>query len=478
MSAAPLPPGFRIRLRPEGRLDAGRVLVGGSPLRAVRLARSADELAPGGVLTVRDAATAALARKLLAGNLADPAPGTPADASLITVVVPVRDRSPQLDRCLAALEGLSVVVVDDASRDRAAVAAVAARHGAELLRLDVNVGPASARNAGLTRVRTPLVAFVDSDVRAPAMMLRSLGAQLVDPRVALAGPIVRGVAVSARVRWWERYDEACSALTLGRRPCAVQPGAFVSWLPSACLVGRTEALRAVGGFAEGLRVAEDVDLVWRLVAAGHGVRYQPEHVALHEARSSLGSWLGRKVLYGSGGAVLAERHGGAVAPAVLSPAMGLAALAVMQRRWWSIPAAAAAVGWGTRSVRRSLPPVAGRDAAAGRIATQALGWALFQEADLVTRHWWPGVAVACLVSRGARRTTVSALVVDAVVQLAMDRPRIDPATGWLGRRLDDLAYGAGLWLGALRARSLRCLAPRFVTSSPRRRPAGKTNAPH
>ena len=33
----------------------------------------------------------------------------------VTVVVPVRDRPEQLDRCLAALAPLAVTVVDDAS---------------------------------------------------------------------------------------------------------------------------------------------------------------------------------------------------------------------------------------------------------------------------------------------------------------------------------------------------------------------------
>jgi hypothetical protein len=53
-------------------------------------------------------------------------------------------------------------------------------------------------------------------------------------------------------------------------------------------------------------------------------------------------------------------------------------------------------------------------------------------------------------------------VVDLAVALAVERPGIDPVTGWVGRRLDDLAYGAGLWLGALRARRLRCLAVRLA----------------
>ena len=50
-----------------------------------------------------------------------------------------------------------------ASLEPHAVAQVAARHGAEVVPLAVNVGPAGARNAGLAAVRTPYVAFVDSD---------------------------------------------------------------------------------------------------------------------------------------------------------------------------------------------------------------------------------------------------------------------------------------------------------------------------
>ena len=51
------------------------------------------------------------------------------------MVVPVRDRSEQLDGCLRALSGLSVIVVDDASLDSDAVAGVVARHGAGLVPL-------------------------------------------------------------------------------------------------------------------------------------------------------------------------------------------------------------------------------------------------------------------------------------------------------------------------------------------------------
>ncbi|MCW2575673.1 MAG: putative glycosyl transferase, partial [Modestobacter sp.] len=39
------------------------------------------------------------------------------------------------------------------------------------------------------------------------------------------------------------------------------------------------------------------------------------------------------------------------------------------------------------------------------------------------------------------------------------RQEIDLPTFAAGRRLEDLAYGAGLWLGALRARNGRALLP-------------------
>lgn len=92
-----------------------------------------------------------------------------------------------------------------------------------------------------------------------------------------------------------------------------------------------------------------------------------------------------------------------------------------------------------------------------RLGAQGLGWAVRQEAALLLRHWWPLAALAATRSGTVRRAVVTALLVDVVVA-RVDHPdaRYDP----LSRRLDDLAYGAGLWAGALRARSVAALLPR------------------
>lgn len=465
-----LPPGYTVKLA-DSLLTShtGDVLVGGSPLTALRLSRKAQHLIRDGSVTVAGDASAHLARRLLATNLGHPdvTGASEARPDELTVVIPVRDRAHQLSRTLRPLQGLLCIVVDDASVDPGTIEKVTTEHGATYLPLDRNVGPAAARNAGLSQVTTPYVAFVDSDVRVSAHDLLTLTRHFSDPELALIGPRVIGSSVSARPRWFERYDAAASSLTLGATPSNVRPGAAVAWLPSACLVGRVAALD--DGFDPGLRVGEDVDLVWRLVDAHKGVRYDPTVAAYHDTRPTVSGWLGRKFLYGTGGAALAARHGNKIAPAILSPTQAVAGAAILARSRWSPLAAAVALVIGSNRVRAALPPSPGRTAIAHRVSGRGLGWAIRQESALAVRHWWPAAALAASRSRHARRVVLSALVVDSLVALHEQRTspnRITTAVTLAGRRLDDLAYGTGLWWGAVRAHSARVLLPRV--GEPRR----------
>jgi len=430
---------LRVRLADDVRRhDGGRLLVGGSPLITQRLRRPLTEV---------DADTAVGQRWLDTGLgvpvLDDVAPASPAD---LTVVVPVLDDAVDV----AALAPLRVIVVDDGSRVPVP--------GADVVRHEENRGPAEARNTGLARVTTPLVAFVDADVVLTADDLLALTRHFADPRVAAVAPRVRGTGGRGHSAWWQRYDAAFSPLDLGAIPAPVRPGSRVAYLPTACLVARTDALG--DGFDASLRLGEDVDLVWRLVGSGHRVRYDPSVVVGHRTRGSLRGWLGRYLAYGSSGAPLAARHGGAVAPAVLNPALAAAGLAMLTRRRWALPVAAAVTA---RAMRRlpTLPP--GERA---RLAAGALGWSVRQEASLAARHWWPVAAIAAAVSPRARRIVTSAVAADTLIALA-DRRGLDPLTLIAGRRLTDLAYGSGLWLGCLRARNFRALVPRAQTASAR-----------
>lgn len=461
----PSPPdGTRLRLaHGVRRLDGGRTLVGGMPATLLHLRPAArhalDAGGRSGELVVGPT-TRALAALLLDRGLVDPVVDAHDGESWLeetTVVVPVKDRTDGLRRLLATLPvTVSVVVVDDGSRDAASVAAVVHARGATLVRHDASRGPAAARNAGLARVTTRFVAFVDSDVDASGPWLPTLLAHLHDPAVHLVAPRVLGVdAGPASVV--ARYEAARSSLDLGPHPALVRPRGWVSYVPSACLVARTDAL--AGGFDERLEVAEDVDLVWRVVAAGGRVRYEPAATVRHDHRVDLREWLDRKHFYGTGAGLLAERHGDLVAPVVVAPwSAAVVALLLVQRRW-SIGVAGIVATW---AARRLTSRLGGCDhPARTAVAMTALGTqaAAGQAARAITRHWWPLAVAACLVSRRARRAAVVAALAEGLADHARIGPDLDPVRYVVAHRLDDLAYGAGLWRGALGSGRLRALLP-------------------
>jgi mycofactocin system glycosyltransferase len=457
-----LPDGFVVRLATgTQRRDGGATLLGGSPFRQLRLAPAARPLLDGDRLQVTDGRTAALAARLLDTGVADP-DVSPAAFPEVTVVIPVKDRTDGLARLLAALRadpgtaGCAVVVVDDGSAEPSAVAEVAA--GARLLRHEQARGPAAARNAGLRVAGTDLVAFLDSDCVPVAGWLERLAGHLVDPRVGLVAPRITALPASTS-SWVARYESLSSALDMGPTAARVAPLTAVSYVPSAALLARRAALGA--GFDESMPVAEDVDLVWRLAGAGWRVRYEPAAQVAHDHRVEAGDWLRRRAFYGTGAALLAERHGAAVAPVVISPwsagAWGLALTGTPL----GLLAAGGVLGTASWRLARRLAAPGGRPPVGLATALVVRGTATSGRtlARAVTRHHWPLALAAAMVSRRARVLVAGIAVADAVGGWWPHRQEIDLPTFAAGRRLEDLAYGAGLWLGALRARNARALLP-------------------
>ena len=456
-----LPLGFVVELDRHTRVvDAGRALLGGFPTRLLRLTPKARRLLVGRTLPVRDPASALLADRLLDTGMAHPVVDTlplPPDPRY-TVVVPVRDRPRQLGRLLRSIgTHAPVIVVDDASRRPAAVAEITAQHGARLVALPANVGPAGARNAGLRLVTTPYVVFADSDIVLDPDTVPTLLRHFADPRVAMAVPRITGLPATART-WIERYENARSSLDLGAHPASVRPGTPVSWASSACVVARVDAL--ADGFDECMRVGEDVDLCWRLVEEGRRVRYEPAVRAAHEHRVRVGDWLLRKAVYGTGAQPLARRHPEYIAPAVFAPWSMAFAAAVLAQRRWSLPAAGAVLGVVTVRIARKLDATAHPYRSAVQLTANGALATLAQTSALLTRHWWPLTALGCTLSRRVRRATAVAALADIALEYRRDQATLDPVRYGVARRLDDLAYGAGVWLSALKGRSTAALRPR------------------
>lgn len=466
---ARLPDGFCVVLDPRTRRLGPTALLGGAPLRLLRLAPKARRLLAGTErLSVTDPTTAALARRLLDAGVAQPRPSGSARSEDVTVVVPVRDRPDGLATLLAAVRatagGLPVIVVDDGSRDAAAVGAVCARYGARLIRHERPGGPARARNTGLTAARTPFVALLDSDCRPQPGWLMRLSRHLDDPLVAAVAP--RIVAVprqgDGRVQTWiAGYERVASALDLGPREGPVHPRGAVPYVPSAALLVRRSAVSGIagGGYDEAMHVAEDVDLVWRLVEAGWRVRYEPAATVAHDHRTDPLAWARRRAFYGTGAAALAARHADSVAPLILSPVSGLAwGLLLLPRPWGSI-AAGGVLAWSSRRLSGQLTGLPQPRATADRLVVLGTAYAGRQLCSAAVRHYWPLSLALAVVSPRARRLLAVAAVADGVGGWWPRRHRT-PFLGYLlARRIDDASYGAGLWWGAWRHRDVAALRP-------------------
>jgi mycofactocin system glycosyltransferase len=410
----------------------------------------------------------------------------------VTVLIPVYGRAEALDRCLAALgASCAVVVVDDASPDPAAIATVVAAHGARLIRRETNGGPAAARNTGLAAVTSDLVALLDSDCVPPPGWIAALAGHFADPLVAAVAP--RIVAAPGAP------NGARNALDLGRRPARVAPGTAVSYVPTAALLARRAALLDVattrgrdvlaagsavatgrdtsaGCFDPTLRCGEDVDLIWRLHAAGWRVRYEPATRVEHVEPGTWPRILARRFHYGSSAGALARRHPGVMAPLILEPWTAAALAALLARR----PVlAAVAVGGAVADEARArraagVPdgpvrlPVGTGGAVAGRTAKT------WRAAGTYATQFLAPVLLGGLSGKRTRFAAAALLVAGPAHTWWTTRPAGGKVAFALGHVAEDVAYGAGVVAGAARARTLRPLLPIRARRSARETLWGRT----
>lgn len=366
----------------------------------------------------------------------------------ITVVIPARvdaDGAAQLARLVAALAPLQVIVVDDRSQPPLAL------ESARVVIHDGVAGPGPARNTGLSHVRTPIVAFVDADAFVDARSLRALAVLVADGHAAIVAPRIASGTSGPN----GEYETTRSPLDLGTERALVRPFSRVSYLPAAVMVASAAAVRGAGGFDPTLRWGEDVDLVWRAVAGGLTCRYEPSVRAEHRPRPTLRAFVGQRFRYGTSAGPLGARHGAITTPLRTNVAVLVSSAAWLSGLWQvAVPVSAAVWIWFTVGLARtglSWPVRA-------RVAARALWRSLDQTAAAVRRTWWPIVAACVPFTSLASVALALSFGVPVAAGLVRDRPR--RPIGWILRRLlDDLAYSAGVWRGAVAARSFACVVP-------------------
>ena len=422
-------------------------MIAGSPLRLFRLTESGARVITGA--ETADATATPIQQELLdrfvdAGALHPMPTNGPFNVADVTIVVPAYNRLPTWGDA-------QTIIVDDGSSPPLT--------GAQL-RHTTNRGPGAARNTGLAQVTTPLVAFVDSDVSLANGWLEPLLAHFADGRVALVAPRVSGAPGTT---WLAAYEQRNSPLDLGDEPARIAAGTRVSYVPAAAILCRTDAVRAAGGFDETLRTGEDVDLVWRLRAAGHQCRYEPRSVVLHQPRSSLSALLRQRFSFGCSAAPLATRHLGALAPVRLNAWSAVVwALVLMRRPLLAIGVLAGTIVALSRKLR--AVPTAVPTAESARLAGLGTLAAGRQLADATTRVWWPVAIALVAIVRRSRLPLVAVLIAPAAADAIRQRsaqPLVDAPV----QLLDRMAYGAGVWVGAVSEGNFAALRPQISAHS-------------
>lgn len=411
-----------------------------------------------GYLEVTGPTSARVARRLLDSGVANPRPRLLPSVEDVTLIVPVHNDEAGLRRLLSTLRGHTVIVVDDGS-DRPVRIPHALRCRVTVLRRDRRRGPSAARNFGLRAAATEFVAFLDPDVLPRTGWLEVMLGHFSDPKVALVAPRILAMDPDSTVL--ARYEHTRGSLHRGRRESAVQAHGPVPYVPSSALLVRRTALLADGGFDESMGAGDDVDLCWRLDRAGWRLRYEPAARVAHSNPVTLRKWFVHKLTHGTGVAPLGQRHAGMAAPLSLPVWTAATALLFGTLTRWGFLGGLLTLVTTLFRLRRVFAELDNPTRVAAIYMARGFSGGVWRLAAALCRDYWPVTLLGMLCSRRIRQTAVTVAVADGLADWFIHREpgSLDPVRYVACKRLDDVAYGAGLWRGAMRQRSAAALRP-------------------
>jgi GT2 family glycosyltransferase len=228
-------------------------------------------------------------------GLDDPRPA-PAPARTVSVAICTRDRTEDLERCLAALlampdDGQEILVVDNAPATEATRLLVEPQPRVRYVR-EPRPGLDVARNRALAEATGEIVAFTDDDAAPDRLWLRHLVRHFDDPAVAAAGGLTMALELESPAQVaFQRYGGFGRGFRLVTYEGARQDP-LMAWHAGAGvnMALRRELVRSLNGFDEaldagtGTQAGGDSDMFRRILGAGYRIVYDPAALNWHRHR--------------------------------------------------------------------------------------------------------------------------------------------------------------------------------------------------
>lgn len=222
-----------------------------------------------------------------------------------SLIVPTFNRLAGLACCLQGIAALDyprehfqVIVVNDGG---AAVPPALLREYEKMFELCMvsqpNRGPSAARNSGVKYARFPRLVFLDDDcVPAAEWLMEYANAAQAFPDALLGGETRNGL----RENMYAEASQCLFGFLYAYYHQTAVARAQLAFFTSNNVAMPLSAFRALNGFDETMRFAEDRDFCARALDAGFPLRYIPTARVLHYRELNLQSFWRQHELYGSG----------------------------------------------------------------------------------------------------------------------------------------------------------------------------------
>lgn len=223
----------------------------------------------------------------------------------ISIVIPTRNRTQQLAKCLDSLKNLfvspaEIIVIDNAPNSNATQELVAEIPNIQYF-IEPEAGASKARNTGIFHAKGDIVAFIDDDMTAHPDWLMQIKQSFEEPEVmAVTGLVLPGELLTEAQEIFEEnwsFNRGFYQLNFDREFFQQHKHHGVPvWLMggSGNMAVRRRVFDLLGSFDERLGTgekaagcSEDSEFCYRLLAEGLLCRYEPKAVAYHYHRQDI-----------------------------------------------------------------------------------------------------------------------------------------------------------------------------------------------